>query len=149
MCGSVCVWECKCVGVCVCNSNPAKTRQSGTCPRRSVDACAILPLRAFGDPRGLDRLESIGDPRGLDRLESIDRGSPRASPLGSFELFVIVVRLREDRRTPLHSWRSHMCRKLLRILAASGRILPKPWRLLPESCLQNAIALAKHNVKKI
>ena len=39
----------------------------------------------------------------------------------------IVNRLREDRRTPLHSWRSRMCRELLRILAAPVRILPKPW----------------------
>ena len=61
----------------------------------------------------------------------------------------MVDSLREDRRTPLHSWRSQMCRELLRILAASVRILPKPWSLLPESCPPNAIALAEHNAKKL
>ena len=41
-----------------------------------VDACAILPQPSFGDPRGLDRLESIGDSRGLDLLELLD-GDPQ------------------------------------------------------------------------
>ena len=39
----------------------------------------------------------------------------------------IVDRLREDRRTPLHSRRSPMCRELLRILAAPARILSEHW----------------------
>ena len=38
---------------------------------------------------------------------------------------------------------------MIRILSVSARILNEPWRLLPESCPQNAIALAKHNAKKL
>ena len=37
------MWE----GVSVCLSKTAKTRQIGTCPRRSVDACAIPHLSAL------------------------------------------------------------------------------------------------------
>ena len=60
----------------------------------------------------------------------------------------IVVRLREDRRTPLHSWRSRMCRESLRILAIPARILSGPWRFLLQSWLQNATAFANFNAKK-
>ena len=60
----------------------------------------------------------------------------------------IVVRLREDRRTPLHSWRSRMCRELLRILAAPARILSEPWRFLLQSWLRNGSAFADFNAKK-
>ena len=63
-------------------------------------------------------------------------------------LYVIVVRLREDRRTPLHSWRSQMCRELLRILAAPARILSESWRFLLQSWLQNGTAFAHFNAKK-
>ena len=59
----------------------------------------------------------------------------------------IVVRLREDRRTPLHSWRSQMCRELLRILAAPARILSESWRFLLQSWLQNGTAFANFNAK--
>ena len=54
----------------------------------------------------------------------------------------IVNRLREDRRTPLHFWRSRMCRELLRILAAPARILSEPWRVLIDFLQQNAVAFA-------
>ena len=60
----------------------------------------------------------------------------------------IVVRLREDRRTPLHSWSSQMCKISIRILAASARILQDPWQVLRESLQQNAAAFANFNLKK-
>ena len=60
----------------------------------------------------------------------------------------IVVRLREDRRTPLHSWRLQMFRELLRILAIPARILSEPWRFLLQSWLQNATTFANVNAKK-
>ena len=60
----------------------------------------------------------------------------------------IVNRLRDYRRTPLHFWRSRMCRESLRILAVSARILSEPWRFLLQSWLQNATAFANFNAKK-
>ena len=60
----------------------------------------------------------------------------------------IVDRLREDRRTPLHSWRSQMCGESIRILAIPARILSGPWRFLLQSWLQNATAFANVNAKK-
>ena len=71
-----------------------------------------------------------------------------ACVLASYCWLVIVVRLREDRRTPLHSWRSQMCRELLRILAAPARILREPCRFLSEFWLQNASAFPHFNAKK-
>ena len=61
----------------------------------------------------------------------------------------VVVRLREDRRTPLHSWRSQMCEKSIRIFAVFARILVKPLRFLPKSWLQNATVFAKCHAKKL
>ena len=57
----------------------------------------------------------------------------------------IVVRLREHRRTPLHRWRSQMCKRLFRILATSARIFKDPWRL--ECLQQTAAAFANFNAK--
>ena len=48
---------------CLAVSNSAKARQIVTVPGKVV-ACPILPQPSFGDPRGLDRLESI-DQRSL------------------------------------------------------------------------------------
>ena len=59
----------------------------------------------------------------------------------------IADRLREDRRTPLHSWRSHMCGESIRILAVSASILSESWRFLVESLPQNAIAFANFIAK--
>ena len=64
-------------------------------------------------------------------------------------MFVIAIRLRGDHRTPLTSWRLHMCTKLLGILAVSVGILPRPCQFLLESSPQHAIALAKCNAKKL
>ena len=65
-----------------------------------------------------------------------------------YVMYVIVVRLREDRRTPLHSWRSQMCREMIRILAAPARILREPCRFMLESWPQNATAFASFNAKE-
>ena len=63
-------------------------------------------------------------------------------------LIFIGDRLREDRRTPLHFWRSQMCRELLRIMAASARILEDLWRVLLQSWPQNAAAFASFNAEE-
>ena len=61
---------------------------------------------------------------------------------------VIVVRLREDRRTPLHPWCLQMCGELIGILADSARILREPCRFMLESWPQNATAFASFNAKE-
>ena len=107
-----------------------------------AQSSAARPQRCAGRP-----LRGVATIQGRCAYEAHKLGKPRM--LISILIYMyIVVRLREDRRTPLHFWRSRMCRELLRILAAPARILSERWQFLLHSWLRNGTAFANFNAKK-